>query len=245
MKSLHKTFDILEYVLLQNGRKITPSEVAGAISLNLASCTRIMGELVARGYLDKVSRKEGYLPGPMITALTHRDNVYERLANAAYEPVRKLSERICMPVNLSVMNGNKRIMLLFYCALQDWTPWKQVSFGNLLLYPTERLLLSALPEKEIQDFMKNFKFPLESWPEMKNKDVLLSELKKIRKAGYVCYEDAASLTVMGGLVDVPGYPPASIGFGIKEKSEKNEIISLLKKTTTEIRMKLLDSYCAY
>ena len=60
MKSLQKAFDILEYVVLQNGEPVTPTRAAAALSINLATCTRIMGELVKRGYLVQISRPGYY-----------------------------------------------------------------------------------------------------------------------------------------------------------------------------------------
>ncbi len=128
MKSLHKTFDILEYVALQDGACVTPSEAAEFTGLNLATCARIMGELAARGYLDKVSRKAGYVPGPMCAALAMRRNSYTRLARAAKEPLQALSEFVGMPVNLSVVNGARRIMIVCCCGQPGWKPWDSFGF---------------------------------------------------------------------------------------------------------------------
>lgn len=128
MKSLHKTFDILEYVALQDGACVTPSEAAGFTGLNLATCARIMGELAVRGYLDKVSRKAGYAPGPMCAALAMRKNGYTRLARAAKEPLQALSEFVGMPVNLSVANGARRIMIVCCCGKPGWKPWDSFGF---------------------------------------------------------------------------------------------------------------------
>lgn len=128
MKSLHKTFDILEYVALRDGESVTPSEAAGFTGLNLATCARIMGELAARGYLDKVSRKAGYAPGPMCAALAMRKNSYSRLARAAKEPLLALSEFVGMPVNLSVVNGARRIMIVCCCGKPGWKPWDSFGF---------------------------------------------------------------------------------------------------------------------
>lgn len=129
MKSLQKTFDLLEYVVLRDGEFVTPSEAAEFTGLNLATCARIMGELVGRGYLDKVSRKEGYAPGPMCAALAMRKNGYTRLARAAKEPLQALSEFIGMPVNLSVASGSRRIMIVCCCAKPGWKPWNSFGFS--------------------------------------------------------------------------------------------------------------------
>jgi len=129
VKSLHKTFDILEYVALRDGAFVTPSEAAEFTGLNLATCARIMGELTARGYLDKVSRKAGYAPGPMCAALAMRRNSYTRLARAAKEPLQTLSEFVGMPVNLSVVNGARRIMIACCCGKPGWKPWDNFGFA--------------------------------------------------------------------------------------------------------------------
>ncbi|MBR2374598.1 MAG: hypothetical protein IKA87_10260 [Lentisphaeria bacterium] len=68
---------------MQNGKKVLPTEVSEALDINLATCTRIMGELIKRGYLEKVSRKAGYIAGPMIVSLNTRDQTYKRIAEAA------------------------------------------------------------------------------------------------------------------------------------------------------------------
>lgn len=128
MKSLHKTFDLLEYVVLRDGACVTPSEAAEFTGLNLATCARIMGELAARGYLDKVSRKAGYAAGPMCAALAMRRNGYARLARAAKEPLQALSEFVGMPVNLSVVSGNRRIMIVCCCGKPGWKPWDSFGF---------------------------------------------------------------------------------------------------------------------
>jgi DNA-binding IclR family transcriptional regulator len=246
MKSLHKTFDILEFVFLSDGEKATPSDVAQVTGMNLATCTRIMGELVARGYLVKVSRKEGYLPGPMIAAMFTRRNAYRLLVQAAEVPVRNLAERIGMPVNLSVSkNPEERVMICCHCGIPGWKQWNSAVFTSCLSTPTERLLFAVLPEEQLEKQIKGLRFPLESWPEIQNTDTLAKELRKMRKDKTTCFQDGGSVTVLGGLVDVPGYPAAAIGFGIRNPGEKEEILSLLRTSLEEIGARLRETYKAY
>lgn len=51
MKSRHKTLDILEYISLCNGERVTLCEAAGELKITPAAGTRIMGELVRRSYV--------------------------------------------------------------------------------------------------------------------------------------------------------------------------------------------------
>lgn len=229
MKSLHKTFDILEYIVLQCGRHVTPSEVAEYANLNIATCTRIMGELVERGYLDKISRKAGYVPGPMVVSIGTRDNCYRRLAAAASEPVRLLAERVCMVVNLAVMNRDRRVMLCFHSCRRNWTPWNSFTFGgDHATTATGWLLLSAMEPEEAEKIIR-----------AKNLSVTRKELELTRKRGWVNFispEDG--IRVMGHLISVDGYPPAAIGFGIRKEDDPEEILSLSEDAARKIQQKL-------
>lgn len=228
-KSLHKTFDILEYVVLQCGRSVTPGEVASYAKLNAATCTRIMGELVERGYLDKVSRKAGYVPGPMVVSLGTRDNSFRRLAAAANEPVRALAERIRMTVNLAVMHRGERIMLCFHSARANWTPWKRFTFGDdHASAATGWLLLAAMDGEEAMRIIREKHLP-----------IARRDLALVSRRGFVDFVSSEdSIRVMGHLIRVDGYPPAAIGFGIRKGDDPAEILKLSEETAQRIRSNL-------
>ncbi|MPM68537.1 hypothetical protein SDC9_115470 [bioreactor metagenome] len=222
MKSLHKIFDILEYVVLRDGGKITPSEAAEFTGLNLATCTRIMGELVARGYLDKVSRREGYIPGPMCAALAMRRNSYTRLARAAKEPLRELSEFVGMPVNLSVVSGKRRIMIACCCGDPGWKPWDRFGFsldaGGMATNP---LLLAFGNERSV-------------------------ESGELRKKGYVnFYDEAAKLWIQGYAVRIPGYPVAAFGYGVPAGVDPEQALTLAAEAARKMEETLASHYQAY
>lgn len=231
MKSLHKTFDILEYIALQDGKKVTPSEAAAFTGLNPATTTRIMGELTKRGYLEQVSRKEGYLPGPMCAALGSRMNVYTRLADAAGEPLKKLSAFIQMPVNLSVLYGGNRIMLRF-SGPDGWTPWKRFLFPNEKDTATLPLLLAFTDRKKSAG-------PL---PE----DITQEMLSGLGKKGYVDTPDKdGRLRIMGHIIQAPGYPPAAFGCGVPKSIEHPKALEAVQETARAIQEKLAVKYNAY
>ena len=204
MKSLHKTFDILEYVILQNGANVTPSAAAEALGVNLATCTRIMGELVKRGYLEKVSRKSGYIAGPMIASLNTREYWYKRLASAAEDPIRNLSEQLGCQVNISVLHEGQRIMLFYYLSSYPAGPWQVFRFSDHWETATGRLLLAALEDSEAKKVCRMC--GIKPYPQ--------EELQQIRKDGFVRFE-LDSLCVIGHWIRVSGYPAAAFGFGVQ------------------------------
>lgn len=205
MKSLQKTFDILEYVTLQNGMVVTPSAAAKALRINLATCTRIMGELVGRGYLVKISRKAGYIPGPMIASLNTRSNPFGRIAAVAGQPIAELSNRLGYQINLAVMNGDRRIMLTFHFSNPARKPWPTFSFTDHWTSATGRLLIASLNDKDakrVTELCGITPFPRR-------------EIEQMRKDGSVRFA-AENLIIMGHSILLPDYPPMAFGFGVPE-----------------------------
>ena len=209
MKSLHKTFDVLEYVVLRNGANVTPSEVANALALNPATATRILTELVKRGYLDHVSRKEGYIAGPMVVSLGTRRNPYQRIAAAAREPVAELAATFQHQVILAVLNLDRRVMLGYCLNDPEAQPWDRFFFTDRWETATGRLLLSALDERTA----------LKLVPEAE-RAAAKAVLPELRKQDCHMFEIAGE-TVIGCRVRVPGYPVAAFGFGVApERAEE-------------------------
>ena len=233
MKSVQKTFDVLEYVFLRNGSSVTPSEAAEALSINLVTATRIMGSLVKRGYLIKVSRKEGYAPGPMIMALGTRHNDYEQLTAAARQPVEELSNQLNRQVNISVLNGERRVMLCFKLNGNYRQPWKKYFFSSHYATGTGRCLLSTL----------DFRTALKLIDGAVSNEVLKRELDDISRDGFVKFEYDDEV-VFGFLIKVPGLPPAALGFGI-DKVQENTAFKLAQQTVKKIIRNLKDNLRDY
>ena len=222
MKSLQKALDILEYVVLQNGERVTPTRAAEALTINLATCTRIMGELVKRGYLVQISRKDGYIPGPMIPALGTRHNRYEFLAAAARTPIEKLSQQLGCQVNFSVMHAGRRIMLCYHLSRQALRPWDHFTFSDHWETATGRLLIAAMDEREGRKLTAAS--GLQSFPR--------KELARIRQNGWIRFRQD-DLEIIGHLIVFPGYPAAAFGFGIPPE-QADQAFGLSGKTASEI-----------
>ena len=222
MKSLQKALDILEYVVLQNGERVTPTKAAEALSVNLATCTRIMGELVKRGYLEQISRKEGYIPGPMVTTLGTRHNRYEMLAAAARAPIEKLSVELGRQVNLSVLHAGRRIMLCYHLSRQALKPWDHFTFSDHWETATGRLLIAVLDEREARKLTAAS--GIKPFPR--------KELARIRQTGWIRFRQD-KLEIIGHLVEFPGYPAAAFGFAVPSE-QAEQAFELSCKTAGEI-----------
>ena len=206
MKTLRKALDILEYAVLRGGGSVTPGEAAEATGVNPATATRILRALTERGYLVQVSRKRGYAPGPMVTSIGTRRNQFSSLAEASEAPLKELSARLGRQVNISVLDGSRRVMLRFCAPDPGFVCWDHFFFSDHWSTATGRLLIAALDDPEARSVCADC--GIRPYP--------AKEIVRIRKDGFVRFiqED---LTVIGHWIRVPGLPAAAIGFGVPHK----------------------------
>jgi hypothetical protein len=221
MTSLIKVFAIIEYVARKNGVCVTPSEVAAHTELNIASCTRIMGELVKHGYLLKISRREGYCTGPMVFSLAQRPSVYSELAEIARPLLTEFALKIKMPVNLSVLHEN-------YFRFEDF-------FETA----TGRLLLATAPQNFINDFLAKYHDQRTQILKM------LNDVKRLHEVDFKNPEN--TLRIQGQLMIIKNYPPAAFGYGIScdphSKLDADEILQQSRRIAKQITKQLSNDSC--
>lgn len=240
MELLDKTFDLLEFVLLQNGRPVTPSEAAENVSIPVPTATRILGDLTRRGYLDKISRKSGYAPGPMVAALANRDNIYHRLALAATEPVRKLAALTQCAVNAAVWREKQRIMLVYSGPSPYWKPWARLQFSDHCPTATGRLLLAVLSEEEQRELYPHLLRG--TWPEITSEDDFVSACARLSKEGAVRFVGYQNMEIMGLLIRVPDYPALAIGFGTPDRKRAEAFFQATLNAAEEIKSNLRKNF---
>jgi DNA-binding IclR family transcriptional regulator len=219
MKSLKKAFDLLEYVVAQGGVPVTPTACAEATGWNAVTCTRILGELTELGYLEKVTRKSGYRPGPMCSALSLRNNVYSRLSKASEGPLHRFALTIGAIVNFSVFHPCGRVMIRI-CGGGEGVHhiWKDFRFPLSDGMPTSQLLLAAMGKKQRQAYCP---------------EALHGELDHLAEKGFFRGKEG-DLTVQGHLILCEDYPPAAFGYGVRQGLDPDEIARLGAETAREI-----------
>ncbi|OGV50288.1 MAG: hypothetical protein A2017_06785 [Lentisphaerae bacterium GWF2_44_16] len=247
MKSLHKALDILEYVLNLEGKPVTPGKAAEAIGLNECTCVRIMGEMVKRGYLEKVSRKAGYIPGPTVFALSNRDCGYSRLIGAAEIPIREFAIKISSMVNISVMHDKYRYILRHYSAHPERKLVHETSyFSNCYETATGWLLLSVSSDEIIEKFIKELGVPQNIWNDLKTENDMRRKLNEIKNTGLVEFPHPnGKWHIMGALIKAENCPLSAIGFGIDVGDDAKRTMSLMKECVREIEDKLASRESAF
>jgi DNA-binding IclR family transcriptional regulator len=237
MKSLDKVFDIMELVSSMEGKSVTPGMAAKSLNLNGATCVRFMKYLCERGYLEQISRREGYVAGPAGLTFTDRESKYSKIVDAAKQPIINLAHKLDTHINISIHYNAMRYLLYAYSAhTKKEFEGKRVLFESYV--PTSRLLLAACTEEELTEIIRMIGMPGKSWNNINDKESLLKELAKTRKENCINFPYYwTNQWLVGGLVIAEGYPPAAIGFGIAG-NDPSEALRLTRETVKEIENNL-------
>lgn len=237
MKSLDKVFDIMELVTSMGGKSVTPGMAAERLKLNGATCVRFMKYLCNRGYLEQISRKEGYVAGPAGLTFADRQSKYSKIIDASEEPIINLTHKLNNYINISILYNSMRYLLYSYSSHT-----KKVSGAQRLQFgyeaATSRLLLAACPEKERDEIINLAGMPNKNWDNINDRENLLKALAKTREDICISFpEPTDGQLIVGGLILVDGFPPAAIGFGI-DGDDPSEALKLTAKTVKEIEKNL-------
>jgi len=238
MKSLDKAFDIIELVCHMDGKPVTPTIVANKLDLNVATCMRSMKYFCERGYLEQVSRKDGYVAGPASLTFADRQSKYSKIIDASEEPIRTLADELNNFINISVLYKSMRYLLYMYSThTKKQSGAKRISFDYEVA--TSRLLLAACSEKDCDDIIETAGMPGEKWDNIDNREALLKKLNQIKENTCISFFDQEiNKWIIGGIIKADGYPPAAIGFGISADANPKEAIKLTEKTVKRIENNL-------
>jgi DNA-binding IclR family transcriptional regulator len=237
MKSLDKVFDIMELVTSMSGQSVTPGLAAEKLGLNGATCVRFMKYLCKRGYLEQVSRKEGYVAGPACLTFADRQSKYSKIINASEKPIMELAHKLSNYINVSVIYNSMRYLLYSYSShTQIVSGAKRLEFGYEAA--TSRLLLSACEAEERDEIIKIAGMPGKSWDNIQDKNKLVKSLADIRKDVCISFKEPyTGQIIVGGLIMVKGFPPAAIGYGIAG-DDPTEALQLTRQTVKDIEFNL-------
>ena len=169
---INRALNILEVLAQDPNKEFGLSEIAATTDLNAGTCANILKTLVLRNYVEQPNVKKGYKLGYMIYHLT-RDNFYNtELINISKVAMENLRDSINETVILSIIKGNKRI-LLHESQCTHEIQVRTTNESSVYRATTGRMILSFYSPKELNDFIEKVGLPTEDeWPEV----VVLEEM---------------------------------------------------------------------
>jgi IclR family transcriptional regulator, KDG regulon repressor len=180
---LHKALDILETI--REGRSgFTLADLARALDLPKPTAYRIVATMETRGY---IARNKGghYQMTRKLSDLWQNEMEEEMLLRAAKPVMQQLVESCRETVNLGVLDAAEVVVISTEESPQSVRMISKVG-NRRYLHSTAlgKVLLSSLPEKEVQRLIRIQGLPRLTPRTLVSWQSLAKELERIRKQGY-------------------------------------------------------------
>ncbi len=185
---LHKTLDILENIRSYDGKDkplgIKLSDLARAVNMPKATVYRILSTLESRGFLDR-GEDGGYRMARKLFDLQQRDPIEQILNRVAPPKMEELAKSCRETVNLGILDGGEVVVINTVESPQTIRMSSKVG-NRRCLHTTAigKVLLAALPEKEMLRLLRLKGLPRLTPHTIVNRAALLTELDRVRERGY-------------------------------------------------------------
>lgn len=157
IKVLDKSFGILEAVVNASPRPMRISVLAEKIGINVATCARIVRDLVDADYLDQVSRQEGYTVGPRMLTLGNNVAYKPWLVKCAARILSRTAETVSASVMLAERRGDLRYILYHRnCCTKLPIEMTEIAYRDLLSTATGLMLASYMPVEERAEMIAGY-----------------------------------------------------------------------------------------
>lgn len=184
IQSLHRAFDILEYLAQHPDQPEPLGQIAEATGLNLATCANLIKTLMTRSYIEQVGPREGYLLGPMAHYLV-RHGSYGRDIVAVAEPLLAgLATEVREHLVLSRLQGTRLFMLSEAEGDEVFQVRRDLTMvDDAYRTANGRLLLAYLSAAELTAFLRQKGVPGAVWPDAATEERLRQQLGAVRQLG--------------------------------------------------------------
>ncbi|QHV94152.1 IclR family transcriptional regulator [Spirosoma endbachense] len=240
---INRALDLLEQIANDPERPKALGDLADSLNLNHGTCANILKTLVARGYVEQIGTKKGYILGSQSYTLTANEAYRKDLLEASREEMDALTQAINENCLLAVLKENQRIAIYRTFAEQDLQV-RTTDIKPIYDSASGRLLLAMLPKEKIQRFIAKYGLPSdESWPEVQSETQLLDSLALMRREE-LALQTIANRHVMGLAVPIykNGLVVASLSIYLPEyrymAMDKQKLISSLRQCAKNIHKRL-------
>lgn len=241
---INRALDLLELIATDPERPKSLGDLADNLQLNHGTCANILKSLVARGYVEQIGTKKGYILGPKSYSLTGNEAYQKDLLEAAKEEMDLLTQSVNENCLLAILKDNQRVAIYRTFAEQDL----QVRTADIKpVYDSAsgRLLLAMLTKDKLERFLTKYGLPSEeSWPEVQTESKLYEALSLMRREE-LALQTITNRHVMGLAVPIykKGLVVASLSIYLPEYRymalDKHKLIDSLRKCAQKINKRLI------
>jgi DNA-binding IclR family transcriptional regulator len=237
-----RAIDILEFVSKHDNKPVQLIKIAENAGLSQPTCANIVKTLVAKSFLENVSRKEGYILGVNAYRLTGNVEYSQHLVTASSDLMQELVNTVNETCLLGILKNNKRVVIYEVQANNDLQV-KTKREADIYSTASGKLLMAFLPEKELNQLIEIIGLPDAAvWPGIKSKTSLLKALEQINKTQLV--QSLSSNHIIGFAIPVFNREKvvAAISVYLPESrvtaAHKKNILKLMAAAAVKIKQRL-------
>lgn len=219
------------------------TDISRELQLPKSTVSRLVGDLVSEGYLQKVGNK--YRLGLSILCLAGVNMSNLEIHREAFEPLKSLVSKIDESAHISMLEGIHLIYLLKVESKQRVRLLSHVGQHRPPSCSSSGKLLLAYQSREIIDAVIENGLPKRGPNSVTDPEQLLAELTTIKQAGYcVCIDEMHDdvVSIASPIRDYTGRVTASVSIAAPRQRIDEELIPHLideiVKTGTEISSRL-------
>ena len=249
--SVEKALAVLSALANGEGTPITVSTLSKSVGINRSTCAHIVKTLVACGYAQRVSHKDGYILGPEAYCLSRFCTYANETVELCHPVLNWLYKKTGLAVVLAVIaNGEKYIIKSLDKEHKVFLKDESIRSDDIYRTATGRILLANMNAEELKKIYAKFGAPKESeWSGIQKYDQLAEKLAKIAKREIVVttHRFGEEISVGFGGAIFKGYQCiGAVGLAaMLSESEyeeffkhKNELIEILKRGIAEINRRI-------
>jgi len=244
--SVKRAVEILK-LFNQSHVQLGPTEVARTLGINKTTVIRLMSTLVSTGLLRKSAAGRKYALGETVMNLARAFLASADLKTVSLPYLQKLRDLTGETISIDFREGNERVCLLIVEGNYPVRLGAKVEGERALLHAgsDSKLLLSCLPDEEIEKILEKNGMPRYTNNTIVNKRKLMAEIKKIRERGYAVSKEERwdyIYCISAPIRDYTSKVIAAVSiFGLVMRltpEKEQEFPNLLKTTADEISHQL-------
>lgn len=219
------------------------TDISRELQLPKSTVSRLVGDLISEGYLQKVGSK--YRLGLSVLSLAGVNMSNLEIHREAFEPLKLLVSKIDESAHISMLEGIHLIYLLKVESKQRIRLLSHVGQHRPPSCSSSGKLLLAYQPREIIDAVIKNGLPKRGPNSVTDPDQLLTEIKTIKQTGYcVCIDEMHDdvVSIAAPIRDYTGRVTASVSIAAPKQRIDEEfiphLIDEIVKTGTEISSRL-------
>ena len=249
--SVEKALGILSALADGENSPLTVSTLAKTVGITRSTCSHIIKTLVASGYAQRVSHKEGYILGPEAYCLSRFGRYADGIVEVCQPVMNWLYKKTCLAVVLAVIvNDEKYIIKSLDKEHKFFMKDDSIRPSNIYRTATGRIILANMDESDVKKLYEKLGAPKENeWSGINSYDQLSEQLAKITKKDIIVTEHMIDQRIhagLGGAIFKGHKCIGAIGIAAKLKEDeyesfiqtKNEFTQILKRGIAEINRRL-------